>query len=323
VKSIRHLLAAVTVAAAVFSAAHVAEAAPVAATSLNWRLVGPFRGGWATVVAGVPSKPDTFYFGAAGGGVWRTENAGRTWVSLFDRGAAASVGALAVSPSNPNVIYVGTGQSETRYDLAAGQGVFKSTNGGASWTAVGFADTRHIGKIWIDPGNPDLVLVGAQGHFFGANAQRGLYRSTDGGKSWSQVLKINDWTGITDIASDPSDPRLLFAAAWEAHQFPWLSYFVPDIGSGSAVYKSSDEGMTWTRLSGHGWPSGTLGRIGLATAHIAQGTRIYAAVDSPSAAGLYRSDDGGGHWSRVNDEKAFTSSYASRLTVEPNDPDTV
>jgi len=299
------------------------DTAAAVRSGLHWRLVGPFRGGWATVVQGVPSEPDTFYFGAAGGGVWRTQDAGRTWVSLFDRGSAASVGALAVSPSQPNILYVGTGQPETRYDLAAGEGVFKSTDGGASWTSVGLADTRHIGKIWVDPNNPDLVLVGAQGHFFGPNPQRGIYRSTNGGKTWSQVLRIDNSTGVTDIAGDPTNPRVLFASAWEAHQFPWISYFVPDVGKGSGIYKSTDEGATWTRLSGGGWPAGALGRIGLAATHTAKGTRVYAAIDSEDAGGLYRSDDAGAHWSRVNPGKSFTSSYASRLTVAPNDPDTV
>ncbi|MGD0192861.1 MAG: hypothetical protein ABSD74_19160 [Rhizomicrobium sp.] len=319
----RFTLAVIAAAASLFLSFPASPNVHVAAAGLSWRLVGPFRGGWATVVAGVPSQPDTFYFGAAGGGVWRTTNAGRTWVSLFDHGAAAPIGALAVSPSNPNIIYVGTGQAETRYDLGAGSGVFKSTDGGAHWSSLGLTDTRHIGKIWVDPGNPDLVLVGAQGHFFGPNPQRGLYRSTDGGKSWSQVLRINTWTGITDIAADPADPHALFASAWEVHQYPWLSYFIPDAGPGSAIYKSTDEGATWTRLSGNGWPTDVLGRIGLAAAHTANGTRLYASVDSKSAGGLWRSDDSGMHWSRVNDETAFTNSYASRLVVQPNDPDVV
>jgi len=295
----------------------------VVAAGLNWRLVGPFRGGWATVVDGVPSQPDTFYFGAAGGGAWRTKDAGRTWQPIFEHGPAASVGALAVSPSDPNVIYVGTGQPEPRYDVGAGSGAFKSVDGGASWTSLGLADTRTIGKIWVDPKNPDLVLVAAQGHFFGPSAARGIYRSTDGGRSWAHVLQTDGFTGAVDLASDPSDPRIVFASTWEARQFPWLSYFTPIVGKGSAIYKSVDEGATWTKLSGGGWPSGEIGRIGLAVAHIGSGTRVYAAIDSKTAGGLYRSDDGGAHWARVNQETAFAGWYASRLTIAPNDPDTV
>jgi photosystem II stability/assembly factor-like uncharacterized protein len=291
-------------------------------SGLSWRLVGPFRAGWATMVTGVPTQPDVFYLGAAGGGVWRTQDAGRTWTSLFDHGPAA-IGAIAVSPSDPKTMYAGTGHPEPRYDIAAGGGVFKSNDGGKSWTSLGLAETRYIGSIWIDPHNPDFLLVGAQGHFFGPSDARGIYRSTDGGKSWTQPLKINNWTGVVDIASDPQDPQLIFASAWEARQYPWQSYFTPAAGPGSAIYKSTDEGATWTKLSGNGWPPGALGRIGLAVAHTSAGVRIYAAVDSKTAGGLYRSDDGGAHWSRVNKETAFTSWYASRLTVAPSDPDTV
>lgn len=296
---------------------------PVTASGLEWRELGPFRGGWATMVAGVPSEPDVFYFAAAGGGVWRTDNAGRTWSPLLQHGQAASVGALAVAPSNPKVIYAGTGQPEPRYDIAAGMGVYKSTDGGANWTQLGLQDTRYIGAIWISPTDPNVVLVGAQGHFFGPSAARGLYRSTDGGKTWSQVLKINDWTGVVDIAGDPKDSRVLFASAWEAHQYPWQSYFTPVTGHGSAIYKSVDGGISWKRLAGGGWPQVPLGRIGLAVTHVPAGTRVYADIDSKSSGGLYRSDDGGAHWARVNEEKAFTSWYDSRLAVAPNDPDTL
>ncbi|HEY1613507.1 MAG TPA: hypothetical protein VGF97_07455 [Rhizomicrobium sp.] len=291
--------------------------------SLDWRLVGPFRGGWATMVAGVPAEPDTFYFAAAGGGLWRSVNAGRTWVSLFDHGPAASVGALAIAPSDPKTIYLGTGQPEPRYDIASGEGVFKSNDGGRSWTSLGLADTRYIGALWVDPRNPRLVVVGAQGHFFGPSAARGIYRSADGGKTWSHPLAINAWTGVVDLAGDPADSRVLFASAWEAHQYPWQSYFTPVTGAGSAIYKSMDEGLSWKRLAGNGWPSGALGRIGIAVTRTATGTRVYAAIDSKSDGGLYRSDDGGAHWARVNKEDAFTSWYASRLTVAPNDPDIV
>jgi photosystem II stability/assembly factor-like uncharacterized protein len=290
---------------------------------LHWRQLGPFRGGWATVVDGVPAKPNTFYFGAAGGGVWKTDDAGGTWAPFFQSGPAASIGALTVAPSNPNVVYIGTGQPEPRYDVAAGLGIFKSIDGGAHWSSLGLANTRYIGRIWVDPKNPDAVIVGAQGHFFGPSSDRGVYRSVDGGKSWSHVLKIDNWTGVCDVASDPRNPRLIFAAAWEAHQYPWLSYFNPPIGPGSAIYKSADEGKTWQRLSGGGWPKIPIGRIGLAVTHLAKGTRIYASVDSKTAGGLYRSDDGGAHWTLVNSSKAVASMYFSRLTVAPNNPDIV
>ncbi len=305
------------------SAIERSDVSSAVGSGLEWRQLGPFRGGWATMVAGVPGQPDVFYFAAAGGGIWRTIDAGRTWSPLFQHGPAASVGALAIAPSNPNVIYVGTGQPEPRYDIAAGMGVYKSTDGGTNWTSLGLQDTRYIGAIWISPADPNVVLVGAQGHFFGPNPARGLFRSTDGGKTWSHVLKINDWTGVVDIAGDPKDSRILFASAWEAHQYPWQSYFTPVIGRGSAIYKSIDGGVSWTRLSGGGWPQEPLGRIGLAAAHISGGTRVYADIDSKTSAGLYRSDDGGAHWMRVNKEKDFTSSYASRLAVAPNDPGTV
>ncbi len=293
---------------------------------LHWRQLGPFRGGWATMVDGVPSRPDTFFFGAAGGGLWRTDNAGRTWTPLFQHGPAASIGAVAVAPSAPNTVYLGTGQPEPRYDIAAGLGVFKSTDGGATWSNLGLANTRYIGRIWVDPRDANTVLVGAQGHFFGPSPDRGIYRSIDGGKNWVQALKLDDRTGVVDIAADPQNPNLLFAAAWQAQQYPWQSYFTPVTGPGSAIYKSTDGGAHWTRLAGGGWPTAPLGRISLAVAHLATGTRVYAAVDADEAdkaAGLYRSDDAGGTWTRVNDGEAFTSYYASRLTVAPNDPDVI
>jgi photosystem II stability/assembly factor-like uncharacterized protein len=290
---------------------------------LHWRMLGPFRGGWATVVDGVANRPDTFYFGGAGGGVWRTDDAGRTWQALFQNGPAASIGALTVAPSNPNVIYIGTGQPEPRYDIAAGLGVFKSSDGGAHWSPLGLENTRYIGRIWVNPRNANDVLVGAQGHFFGPSPDRGIYRSTDGGKSWSHVLTINNWTGVVDIASDPQNPKVIFASAWEAHQYPWLSYFTPVTGAGSAIYKSTDGGASWRKLSGGGWPSSSLGRIGLAVTHTAKGIRIYAAVDSKDDGGMWRSDDGGAHWARVNTSSAFNGWYASRLTMAPGNPDIV
>lgn len=296
---------------------------PALLGAMHWRELGPYRGGWATFVTGVPERPDTFYFGAAGGGIWKSDNAGRTWLPIFNTGVAAPIGALAVAPSNSNVIYAGTGQEAPRYDVGAGLGMVKSTDGGAHWQSIGLKDSRHIGAIWVDPKNPNVVLVGAQGHFFGPSGERGIFRSTDGGKSWSHVLKINDWTGVADIASDPKQPGVLFAAAWEARQYPWLSYFSPAGGAGSAVYKSVDGGKSWKRLSGGGWPASALGRISLGVTHLKNGTRVYATVDSKSDGGLWRSDDGGAHWLHVNKLAAISSYYASRLTVEPGNPDIV
>lgn len=290
---------------------------------LRWRLVGPFRGGWATMAAGVPGSPDTFYFSGAGSGVWKTIDAGRTWRPVGNS-LPPAVGAIAVAPSAPDTIYVGTGQVAPRYDVASGHGVFKSTDGGRSWRPLGLAATHNIGRIWVDPRNPDVVLVAALGHLFGPNPQRGIYRSTDGGKTWVHVLAINDDTGVVDLAADPTNPRLLYAAAWQVRDYPWLDYFEPMSGPGSAIYRSTNGGLTWTRLAGGGWPSGSLGRIGLAVTHTAKGTRIYATVASQSEGGVWRSDDGGEHWQRVNDDQeTFGNWYFSRLTVDPRNPDVV
>ncbi len=289
----------------------------------QWRLVGPFRGGWGEMVVGIPERPDSFMFGAAGGGVWRSDNAGHTWTPLFDHGPTAPIGAIAIAPSNPDVVYIGSGQPEPRYDVQSGEGVFGSRDGGKTWRDLGLKDTRHIGKVWIDPANPDVLLVAAVGDFFKASPERGVYRSTDGGASWAHTLKVDDETGAVDIATDPIDPKIVFAATWTARQYPWQSYFTPVAGAGSAVWRSGDGGVTWTKLGGEGWPAGPLGRISLATTRKDGALRIYAVVSSDKAGGLYRSDDGGGHWQRVNDEQAFTSYYASRVTVDPRDPDVV
>lgn len=290
---------------------------------LNWRLAGPFRGGWSEMTVGVPEQPDTFYFGAAGGGVWRTDNAGRTWRSLWNQGASAPVGALAVAPSASETIYIGTGQPEPRYDVASGSGVFKSADGGQTWISLGLEQTQVVGKIWVHPTDANTVLVGALGHFFGPNPERGIFRSTDGGKSWSHVLKINDDTGVVDIVSDPANPDTLFAAAWQARQYPWQSYFTQVGGPGSGLYKSTDGGKSWERLQPQGWPAGNLGRISLASAHLSTGLRLYATVSVPDAGGLYRSDDGGKNWQRVNSEQALAGYYASRIAVAPDDADVV
>jgi photosystem II stability/assembly factor-like uncharacterized protein len=289
---------------------------------LSWRLVGPHRAGWGTAVAGIADQPDTFYFGAAGGGVWKSENAGRTWHPIFDQGPS-SIGAIAVAASDPKTIYVGTGQISSRYDIAAGEGVFKSSDGGATWHSIGLENTRHIGMIWVDPRDANVVMVAALGHAFGANPDRGVYRSEDGGKTWRKTLFVSPDTGAVDIAVDPQDANIVFASTWQMRFRPWLSYFTPDVGSESGIYKSVDGGRTWVRLTGGGWPAGKLGRIGLAVTHTTKGSRVYATVDAEDGAGLYRSDDAGANWQLVNDDGELVSSYFSRLVPVPGDPDSI
>ncbi len=303
-----------------------AAAAPVPPedyAGLHWRLAGPLRGGWGTCAAGVPGQPETFYFGAADGGVFKTTDAGRTWNPLFEHETASSIGALAVAPSDPQVLYVGTGQVTSRWDIASGAGVFRSADGGKTWEARGLAASRHIGRLWVDPRDADVVLAAVQGHVFGPNPERGVFRSADGGKSWEKVLFVNDDTGAVDLSADPGAPDTIFAATWQVRYYPWLSYFSPDIGPGSGIYKSTDGGKTWTHLTGHGLPGGSLGRTGLAVAPGSRGARVYATIDGGADSGLYRSDDSGGTWNRVSSQTSFTSAYFASVTVDPKNPDTL
>ena len=289
-------------------------------SQLHWRELGPFRGGWSTMAAGVSSEPNVFYFGGADGGVWRTTDAGLTWQPLMQHAGSISVGALAIAASDPEVIYVGTGQVATRYDVVDGDGMYRSADGGQTWTHIGLEDTRHIGRIWIDPHNPDVLLVAALGHYFGPNAERGVFRTTDGGRHWQKVLFVDDDTGAVDLAADDADPDVIFAATWQARQYPWLAYYKSQSGPGSGIWKSTDAGRTWTRLSGHGLPAGPLGRIGLAVAPGTSDQRVYAIVDAAKARGLYRSDDGGANWQYLG-HADLANSYFDRITVDPKNPD--
>ena len=290
-------------------------------SDMEWRLIGPFRAGRVVAVSGVPGDGTTFYFGSVDGGVWKTTNAGTTWKPIFDKEPVASIGALAVAPSNPKVIYVGTGESDIRSDLASGNGVYKSADGGDTWQNVGLKDTRQISKIVIDTNNPDIVYVGALGHAYGPNEERGVYKSTDGGVTWKRVLDKGPEIGVADLAIAVAKPGLLFASLWNAHRPPWSTY-APLLGSGSGLYRSQDGGETWQQCSGHGLPEGTWGRSGVAVS--SDGRRVYAVIEAKKS-GLYVSDDGGDNWRLANSDPRLTSRawYFSRITVDPSDPDVI
>jgi len=291
---------------------------------MKWRFVGPQRAGWATVAEGIPDHPNTFYFGAVGGGVWKTMDAGLTWTGLMQNERSSSVGALAIAPSNPNIIYVGTGQVAYRYDILSGDGVYRSDDGGMTWRNIGLPESHHVGRILVDPRNPDRVLVAALGHVFGPNAERGVFLTNDGGRSWKHVLSVDDRTGAVDLSFDPLLPSVVYAAAWQVRMRPWLDYFVDQFYPGSGIYKSTDGGEHWARLKGNGLPEGNLGRIGLSVARGSKGQILYATVEGPDTiGGLYRSRDGGLHWDYMNHDGALGSSYFGRVTVDPKDPETV
>jgi photosystem II stability/assembly factor-like uncharacterized protein len=287
---------------------------------LKWRSIGPFRGGRAVAVAGVPGSPHVFYFGAAAGGVWKTTDAGATWKPIFDAVKASSIGAIAVAPSDPNVIYVGTGEGNLRGNVTWGGGVFKSTDGGATWTDVGLPDTRQIGAVLVDPHDPNIVLVAAIGHAFGPNAQRGVFRSSDGGKTWNRTLYKNELTGAIDLAADPHNPKIIYAALWQVRRQPWN---FASGGPGSGLYRSTDGGITWSQLGGNGLPQGILGRIDVAVSPV-DSHRIYAMIEAKDG-GLYRSDDGGAQWRRVSDDGRIRQRawYFSKIYADPKAIDTV
>jgi hypothetical protein len=234
-------------------------------SDLRWRLIGPFRGGRVVAVAGVAGDSTTFYFGGVSGGIWKTTDAGMVWSPISDGQPFGSVGALAVAPSDPKTIYAGTGESDIRSDLSSGNGMYKSVDGGSTWTHIGLDDTRQISRIVVDEQNPNVVYVSALGHAYGPNEQRGVYKSIDGGAHWSKVLDTGTDIGISDLAICSGNPQLLFASAWNGHRPPWSTY-APIDGPGSSLYRSKDAGKTWSRLSGGGLPDGDWGRTGVAVA---------------------------------------------------------
>ncbi len=295
--------------------------APALFSALRWRSIGPFRGGRVLAVAGVPGEMTHFYFGGVNGGVWETNDAGRSWRPIFDAQPIGSIGALALAPSNSKVIYVGTGEADMRSDIAQGDGMYKSTDGGKTFDHIGLGDSQQIGRILVDPRDADRVLVAALGHPYGPNTERGVFLSRDGGGVWQRVLYRDENTGAIDLAFKPGDPRVVYAALWQTRRPPWDVY-PPSHGPGSGLYKSTDGGGTWTEIRGGGFPADP-GRIGLAVAP-SRPERIYAIVDAERG-GLYRSDDDGATWTRTSDDARIWGRgwYFGGIAVEPRDADVV
>jgi photosystem II stability/assembly factor-like uncharacterized protein len=296
---------------------------PALYQNLRWRMIGPFRGGRTVGATGVPGRPNVFYVGVNNGGVWRTTDYGHTWEPIFDSQPTGSVGALAVARSNPNVLYVGSGEGLQRPDLSTGDGVYKSTDGGKTWKNVGLRDGQQVPAVLIDPADPECVFVAVLGHPYGANAERGVFRSTDGGKTWQKVLYKDENTGAVALAFEPGNARTVYAALWSSRQGPWENGAWQ--GRTSGLYKSTDGGTTWRQLTkGLPTPEQGLGRIGFDVA-ASDPKRLYAMVDAPQLGGVYRSDDAGESWQRVNSERRVwgRGSDFAEVKVGPKNKDVI
>jgi photosystem II stability/assembly factor-like uncharacterized protein len=294
---------------------------PALYSGLKWRAVGPFRAGRVNAIAGVIGQPSTFYMGAVGGGLWKTTNIGRTWTPIFDGNNVASIGAIAVAPSNPDVLYVGTGEADLRDSIAFGDGMYKSSDAGKTWTHIGLESTRQIGRVIVHPRDPNIVLVAALGHVYGPHPDRGVYRSRDGGSTWQKVLFKGDGVGAIDLSFDPANPQTVFAALWAVRRPPWFIY-APANGPGSGLYKSTDGGTTWTQLT-NGLPAEGVGRMGIAIAP-ANPRRIYVIADAKEG-GLFRSDDGGATFTKVSADPRIWGRgwYFTKVAVDPRNPEIV
>ena len=313
-------LARAVFALAIVTAAVFAQSDEALLKGLEYRLIGPFRGGRAITVAGIPGDPNTYYFGAVSGGIWRTTDAGATWKPLFEKEAVSSIGSIAIAPSDVNVIYAGTGEGCLRGNISYGDGVYKSTDAGKTWKNIGLKDTRQIGRVIVHPKNPEVVFVAAIGHAFGPNQERGIFRTTDGGSTWTKVLYVNDKTGGIDVEFDPNNPNVLFAAMYQVQRLPWT--FLSG-GPGSGLYRSTDGGSTWSHLQGNGLPAGILGRITVSIS-AADSNRIYALIEAEKG-GLFRSDDGGQKWELINDDQKYRQRawYFSHVFADPKNADVV
>jgi photosystem II stability/assembly factor-like uncharacterized protein len=307
--------------ALVLFAGLAAAADPVPLDGLAYRLVGPFRGGRVTGVAGVAGDPGVYYFGAAAGGLWKTTDGGVSWKPLWDHFPEASpaIGAVAVAPSDPKTLYVGTGEVNIRGDVVTGNGLYKSADAGKTWRFSGLRDSQAIGRIVVDPKDPNVLFVAALGHPFGENDERGVFKSTDGGASWRKVLFVDARTGASDVRFDPSNPKVLYAGMWQVYRKPWI---MESGGPGSGLYKSVDGGEHWIRLTGGGLPEGVLGRINVAPT--SDPNRVYAMIEA-GRGGLYRTDDGGKSWALINDKNDYRQRawYFNTVFADPKAPDTV
>ncbi len=289
--------------------------------ALEWRNIGPFRGGRSAAVTGVPGKPDLYYAGAAGGGVWRTEDGGQTWENISDGHFGGSIGAVAVAESDPNVIYVGGGEVTVRGNVSYGYGVWKSVDAGKNWEHIGLENSRHVPRIRIHPKNPDVVYAAVMGDLYKPTEERGVYRSTDGGETWEKILFANENAGAVDLILDPNNPRILYASTWRIRRTP---YSLESGGEGSALWKSTDGGDNWEKITGKsGMPDGPLGIIGVTVSPV-NSERVWAIIEAEEG-GVYRSDDAGETWRRINQSRALRQRawYYSRIYADTQDENTV
>ena len=290
--------------------------------AMRWRSIGPNRGGRSLTIAGSPSRPNEYYFGAVGGGLWKTTDGGTTWRAVTDgQLKSSSVGAVAVSPSNPDIVYLGMGETQLRGNIMQGDGVYKSTDAGKTWKQMGLGDTHAIARIRVHPANPEIVYVAALGHPFGQNDERGVFKSTDGGKTWRKVLFRSNKAGAVDLAIDPGNPQVMFAAIWEAYRTPWM---LSSGGPDSGLFKSTDGGETWMEITrAPGMPSGVTGKIGVSVSG-ADGKRVYAIVENENG-GVFVSDDAGATWLRISEDRRLRQRafYYSRIYADPKSRDTV
>ncbi|WP_282042363.1 WD40/YVTN/BNR-like repeat-containing protein [Winogradskyella flava] len=290
--------------------------------ALEYRLLGPFRGGRSAAVTGVPNQPNLYYFGSTGGGIWKTTNGGREWENISDGYFGGSIGAIAVSKSDPNVMYVGGGEKTVRGNVSSGYGIWKSEDAGKTWTASGLKNSRHVPRIAIHPTNHNIVYAGVMGNIYKPTQERGVYKSTDGGKTWRKTLFSNEHAGVVDLIMDPTNPRILYASTWRVQRTP---YSLSSGGEGSALWKSTDSGETWIEISTKkGFPEGVLGIIGV-TVSPANNQRVWAIVENKDKGGLYRSDDGGETWNQVNSERKLRQRawYYTRVYADTEDVDKV